>query len=106
MSNRNRARDEIADRRFAEASRTGTRASQTSNFGSETPYLSLGNVTREECAKAAATITDIVLRVGHGKQCGLTVEPDKDACTHPGHLWDMAVSDMLLDMLKLKEFAR
>ena len=49
----NRARSEAADRRFSAAVAAGTRASQTSNFGAETPYLSLGNVTRAECAGAA-----------------------------------------------------
>jgi hypothetical protein len=98
---RSAARNEVADRRFAAASIPAGSPPKPPTFRTDTPYLSLGNVTRAECRAAAATVTDIALRVGHGDQCGLP-----GLCAHPGHLWDAAVSDMVLDILKLKEFAR
>lgn len=104
---RNAARNEAADRRFATASIPGgTKAGQASNFGAETPYLSLGNVTPDECRAAAVTVCDIALRMGHGDQCDLTEGLDPRNCEHPGHLADLAVSDEVLTTLGLKDFAR
>lgn len=66
MSSR-RARNEVADWRFAQAVADGAKhsqASQTSNFGSETPFLALGNITPEECRLAARMISKLAAKAG------------------------------------------
>lgn len=64
MSNRNQARNDVADRRFATAVAEGKRPSSAGNFGSETPFLALGNVTPEECWYAGRMLQKLAAIAG------------------------------------------
>jgi hypothetical protein len=73
----------VSERRLATAALPAT-GPRSATFVSETPYLSLGNVTPGECRAAAVTVCAIALRLGYG----------------------VAEGDEVLTILGLKEFAR
>lgn len=58
------ARNEVADRRFAAASVPASALPKPPTFRTDTPYLSLGILTAEECVLAERMIRKLAANAG------------------------------------------
>lgn len=62
------ARNEVADRRFAAASIPAGAPPKPPTFRTDTPYLSLGILTADECVGAERMIRKLAANAGAGQE--------------------------------------